>query len=106
MAIESVSMTMPTLDQVSRGGIASNEGIEGNPLREVDFSSIFKSALDRLNAEQVQASDKVKQVELGKSDDLVGAMVASQKASLNFAMLLQMRNKVLSGFQDIMRMPV
>lgn len=106
MAIESISMMMPSLEQVSKNGVFANEGIDSQPLKEVDFSAIFKSALDRLNADQIQASDKMRQVETGESDDLVGAMVSSQKASLNFSMLVQIRNKVLSGFEDIMRMPV
>lgn len=106
MAIENVSMNMPSLVEVSNNGVFKNNEIENQPISEVDFSNIFKSTLDRLNAEQIQASEKVKQVEMGQSDDLVGAMVSSQKASLNFSMLVQIRNKVLSGFEDIMRMPV
>ena len=35
---------------------------------------------------------------------VIGAMVASQKAGLSFSMLLQVRNKVMSGIDDVMRM--
>ena len=37
---------------------------------------------------------------------LVGAMLASQEASLSFSMLMQVRNKVVSAYHDIMNMPV
>jgi flagellar hook-basal body complex protein FliE len=36
----------------------------------------------------------------------VGAMVASQKAGLSFSALMQVRNKLMTGFDDIMRMPL
>ena len=52
-------------------------------------------------AEQQQTA-----VEMGKSDDLAGAMIASQQASLSFSALVQVRNKVASGFNDLMSMSV
>jgi len=46
----------------------------------------------------------VKAVDTGESEDVVGAMIASQKAGLSFSMLMEMRNKVLNGIDDVMRM--
>lgn len=106
IGIESMNGIYPQMEKVTGNGIAPNNSMENRPLSEVDFSKIFKDALDNLNAGQVHASEKMKQVELGQSDDLIGAMVTSQKASLNFSMLVQIRNKVVSGFDEIMRMPV
>jgi flagellar hook-basal body complex protein FliE len=57
-----------------------------------------------INQQQNIAADMMTAVDTGQSDDVVGAMVASQKASLSFSMLLQARNKVLSGIDDVMRM--
>lgn len=106
LGIELMNGMSPQIQRVTGNEIAPNSPVDDRPLSEVDFSKIFKSALDNLNVGQVHASEKMKQVELGKSDDLVGAMVSSQKASLNFSMLVQIRNKVVTGFEQIMRMPV
>lgn len=106
MSIESVSLSLPSLEVASNRPIDPSDGFKGNPVSDVDFSNMFKNVLDKMNTEQIQASDKVKKVELGESDDLVGAMISSQKASLNFSMLVQIRNKVVQGFDEIMRMPV
>lgn len=106
MAIESISLSLPTLEQASSQKIESSTSIENNPISNVNFGNILKDALDRMNVEQINSSEKIRKVELGESDDLVGAMISSQKASLNFSMLVQIRNKVMSGFEDIMRMPV
>lgn len=65
-----------------------------------DFTNIIRG----INAEQNASSELMAAVDAGRSDDLVGAMVASQKASLSFEMLLQVRNKVMNGVDDIMRM--
>ncbi len=70
------------------------------------FAKALTSVLDVVNEHQAIASTAMTDVETGKSDDLVGAMVASQKASLSFDALLQVRNKVVGAFDDIMKMPV
>ncbi|YCA20723.1 flagellar hook-basal body complex protein FliE [Vibrio sp. AK197] len=70
------------------------------------FSNALTSVLNVVNEHQSIASTAMTDVETGKSDDLVGAMVASQKASLSFDALLQVRNKVVGAFDDIMKMPV
>ena len=46
-----------------------------------------------INAQQNLSSEMMAAVDAGRSDDVVGAMVASQKADLSFSMLLQVRNK-------------
>ena len=80
-----------------------------NPLDKRTPPVFFKSddwCFDTVNQHQSLASQKMTAVETGKSDDLVGAMVASQKASLSFNALMQVRNKVVMSFEDIMKMPV
>lgn len=70
------------------------------------FGGLMKTTVQSINLEQVQASNLMAAVETGASDDLVGAMLASQKAGLSFSALVQVRNKVAGAFEDIMRMPL
>jgi len=72
----------------------------------ISFAGAMHQVLGAVNNHQAIASAKMTAVETGKSDDLVGAMVASQKASLSFSALMQVRNKVVSSFEDVMKMPV
>jgi flagellar hook-basal body complex protein FliE len=44
--------------------------------------------------------------ERGDTHDIVGVMIERQKASLGFEATLQVRNKLLSAYRDIMNMPV
>ncbi|MCR9908296.1 flagellar hook-basal body complex protein FliE [Vibrio campbellii] len=86
--------------------------VSANPLDQqslnapLSFSQAMTNVLDTVNQHQSVASQKMTAAETGASDDLVGAMIASQKASLSFNALMQVRNKVVMSFEDIMKMPV
>lgn len=66
----------------------------------------FEQALRSVDAEQHKSSAAMAAVDSGQSDDLVGAMIQSQKASVSFSALLQVRNKLTGAFDDIIRMPL
>ncbi|MDY0965590.1 MULTISPECIES: flagellar hook-basal body complex protein FliE [Massilia] len=70
------------------------------------FTHVMKQALDNVNAQDQAAGARVAAVEAGKSDDLVGAMLASQQASLSFSMLMQVRNKVMTAVDELIKLPV
>lgn len=69
-------------------------------------SQLFSQALQAVDAQQHQASAATAAVDSGQSDDLVGAMIQSQRASVSFSALLQVRNKLTTAFDDIMRTPL
>ncbi len=73
----------------------------------VSFSSLMKSAVDQVNETQ-KASGKLKTAfEMGDPNvSLADAMIASQKASVAFQATLQVRNKLVSAYEEVMRMSV
>ena len=73
---------------------------------QVQFKDIMSQVLNNVNDHQKFASSKVTDIETGKSDDLVGAMIATQKASLSFSGLMEVRNKLVTAFEEIYKMPV
>ncbi|WP_163934503.1 flagellar hook-basal body complex protein FliE [Paraferrimonas sp. SM1919] len=73
---------------------------------DVKFGQVFKSALDTVNDDGVKAANKITDIETGVSNDLVGAMIASQKASISFSALVQVRNKVIGALDEVLKMPV
>ncbi|CAG8871089.1 Flagellar hook-basal body complex protein FliE [Pseudomonas fluorescens] len=66
----------------------------------------FEEAMRAVDAQQHVASGAMAAVDSGQSDDLAGAMIESQKASVAFSALLQVRNKLTTAFDDVMRMPL
>ena len=80
---------------------------ESNGADSVSFSSLMKSAVDQVNETQ-KASGKLKTAfEMGDPNvSLADAMIASQKASVAFQATLQVRNKLVSAYEEVMRMSV
>lgn len=73
----------------------------------VQFADALKSALDGVNASQVKAEDMSQKFALGDdSVSLSDMMIATQKASINFQATIQVRNKLVSAYHDIMNMQV
>jgi flagellar hook-basal body complex protein FliE len=70
------------------------------------FGGALSDALKAVNAQQVDANDTSAAYERGDTNDIVGVMVSRQKASVGFEATLQMRNKLLGAYRDIMNMPV
>ncbi len=70
----------------------------------ISFSDALKQAIQSVDDKERIASDKMTAVDSGSSDDLVGAMLAGQTASLSFSMLMQMRNKVASAMDELIKL--
>lgn len=70
------------------------------------FTQSMKDAVASVDAEDRAAGERMAAVDAGKSDDLVGAMLASQQASLSFSMLMQVRNKVMGAVDELIKLPV
>ena len=66
----------------------------------------LKSALEQVNGLQNQAGEAAASFERGETTDIAGVMLAKQQASVSFEATLQVRNKLLSAYKDIMSMPV
>jgi len=71
-----------------------------------DFTSAMKSALNQVNDLQASAEQATNAYERGETTDIAGVMLAREKASVGFQATLQVRNKLLSAYKDIMSMPV
>jgi flagellar hook-basal body complex protein FliE len=66
----------------------------------------LKQAVHSVDAKEHVAADKMAAVDSGRSDDLVGAMLSSQEASLSFSMLMQVRNKVMGAVDELIKLQV
>jgi len=70
------------------------------------FTDALKTALDGVNASQQRASDISAAYERGEVTDVSKVMMARQEAGIAFEATLQVRNKLLSAYLDILRMGV
>jgi len=71
------------------------------------FGNLLNNALNGVNAVQQDANTLTRAYELGEPGvDLTRVMIASQKANISFQAALQVRNKLVTAYQDIMNMPI
>jgi flagellar hook-basal body complex protein FliE len=71
-----------------------------------DFGSALKGALEQVNGLQTKADTITNGYERGDTTDIAAVMLAREQASVGFQATLQVRNKLLSAYKDIMSMPV
>lgn len=72
-----------------------------------NFTNVMTSAIDKVNATQQESAALGKAYELGDPTvSLSDVMVASQKSSISFQAMTQVRNKLIDAYQEIMNMPV
>lgn len=83
-------------------------GLQARPAAgAVDFQSALKSSLDQVNQGQLQSQKLAERFEMGDSSvSLSDAMIALQKSSIAFQATVQVRNKLVSAYQEIMNMPI
>ena len=72
----------------------------------VSFSQLLKGSLDQVNRLQQDADASINNLAVGKNTDIHQTMIAVEKASVSFELLMQIRNKVLAAYEKIMRMPM
>ena len=70
-----------------------------------DFLSDLRGAVDQVNQLQSEASTKVSSMLSGDGQDIHSTMIAVQKADLDFELMVEMRNKIVSAYQEISRIP-
>ena len=68
------------------------------------FSGLLESAIQTVEASQNVGSQAVEQFLSGEGGELHSTILAVQRASLSFDLFLQVRNKVVSAYQEVMRM--
>jgi flagellar hook-basal body complex protein FliE len=71
-----------------------------------DFGAALRNIVSDVNAAQLKADESALQLAAGRSVDTAQALTNIQKADISFQFALQIRNKLLEAYQDIMRMSV
>jgi flagellar hook-basal body complex protein FliE len=78
-----------------------------DPASTQDFASMLKSAIDEVNGAQLDAKQMSRQFETGDSEtNLQDVVLSLQKASLSFQTMVQVRNKLVTAYQEVMNMQV
>lgn len=99
MKITPLSLQPTTARTAVEGGSKAKEG-------GVNFAKGLNQALDNLNKVQNEADDMVTRMIAGQVDDIHQVVLAVEKANLSLQLAVQVRNKVVEAYQEIMHMQV
>ena len=70
------------------------------------FGETLRDAIATVNNAQKESDMAVQKLMTGESQDLHATLIAVQKADLSFQMMMQVRNKIIQAYQEIMRTQV
>ncbi|ARD20644.1 MULTISPECIES: flagellar hook-basal body complex protein FliE [Shewanella] len=104
--VQTLMDQMNVHSEMAKGAIKVGPNPRDFGTQHPSFTELMEQKVAAVNTDQNTSSALMRAVDSGESDDLVGAMVASQKASLSFATMIQIRNRLVQAFDDVMKMPI
>lgn len=103
MNVTQLLSQMRAMAEVAKGGAVNPAGQS----ETADFSAMLKNSINKVNETQKAAGELSTAFSVGDpSVDISEVMIAMQKASISFQAMVQVRNKLVNAYEDIMNMPV
>ena len=93
-------------DLSSRNKLLNQATQEKPQSPKTSFIDHLEGAIEEVNQSQIAADKKATNLANGKDTNIHDTMLASTQAELGFNLMVQVRNKALEAYQEIMRMPV
>ena len=71
-----------------------------------EIADNFEKIFDQVNRDQLIADQKVSEMVAGRNKDIPKTMIAMEKADISLRLLMAVRNKLVSAYEEVMRMQV
>lgn len=92
---------MQELSNTSSSSLVNGPGEAGQ-----SFATMLKNMVQETNQKQLAAGAAIQGLQSGQDVPLHQAMIASEEASVSFQLMVEVRNKMLESYQELMRMQV
>lgn len=96
------------MDELARiTSIAVPNGIQGKPTPKEGgegFEAVLKDAVTKVNSVQNEAEKAIQ--ELSNGGDISSAVIAMEKADVSFQLMIEVRNKLISAYEEMMRLQI
>jgi flagellar hook-basal body complex protein FliE len=93
------------IEKVVFDDFALNEGAKAGK-GAASFSEILKESISKVAELEKEASEQAEKLTKMETQDVHNTMISVQKADLSFQMMMQIRNKIIDAYQEIMKMQV
>ena len=70
------------------------------------FSDILSESIAEVNDLKLEANQAIEDLATGKSSDIQGTIMAIEKADVSFKLMMEVRNKIISAYEEVMRTQV
>ncbi len=98
MAIEPIAPISAQIDPIT------NQGVSG--VSKTSFEGFLQNATQVTNDKLVDADIAVRDLALGKSQNLHEVMISLEEAKISFELMVQVRNKIVEAYQEVLRMRI
>lgn len=102
MAITPTRLILPPLTPLTSSPVRA----EGSTTPQVDFGTVLKNAMGDVNKTLIESEQMDSLLAQGKLSNVHDAVIAAEKASMAMELTVQVRNRILEAYQEIMRMTV
>lgn len=104
MAVNSI----PGINSIQPSGFMKTDKIQNNSDNEkqVSFSEYLNNALDQVNQLQTESERLGVEFAAGRTDNIHEVMIAAEKADISLQFTMQVRNKIMDAYNEIMRMQI
>jgi len=96
------TVSLGGLPNISLPGAGGTESIGG--AGEMNFTDVLKNAVNTVDSLHENAAAQVSNMLQGGGGDMNDVMIAVEKADVSFQLMMQVRNKIVSAYQDIEKM--
>lgn len=93
---------MDSIKAIQSGNIIKTD-LQDKKINRPDFKEMLVEALEKVNQDQLYAEEMDKKLLLGEVDNIDDVMIASQKAEISLSFAVEVRNKILEAYKEIMR---
>jgi flagellar hook-basal body complex protein FliE len=101
-------LIIPTTSSISniqpKSIFSNNEGTAQSGIKP--FSKVLTESIEKVNDLQKQADKAIDELAIGDSKDIVQTMIQMEKADVSFRLMMQVRNKILQAYGEVMRTQV
>jgi flagellar hook-basal body complex protein FliE len=87
-------------------GVGNNEFQVKENKSQVDFGGYLKDAIGKVNELELQSKRNDEMLAIGEIDNIHEVMIASQKAEVALQFTMEVKNKIMEAYKEIMRLPL
>lgn len=99
-------MSVTSLEPIASFQITPFESLLSSDKSAVDFPKLLVDEMAKVNQSILLAERSLRDLAAGNTENLHQIMISMEEAKLSFQLMLQMRNKVLEAYQEVLRMQI